>query len=123
VATVGPLGADQAWERYAEVARWPTWAPSIQRVESSTARLEPGMTGVVHGPWGLRVAFVVDAVDERQRTWIWRVRSGPLRMTLEHGLLATADGGSVATLAVEGPAAAALVYPELARVALSRLVS
>jgi len=123
VASVGPVGADEAWERYAVVARWPTWAPPIQRVEASGDRIEAGMTGVVHGPLGLRVSFVVESVDEVARTWTWRVRSGPLRMTLVHQVLATAEGGSATTLTVDGPFPAALVYPEVARLALSRLVS
>jgi len=123
VATVGPVAADEAWERYAVVARWPSWAPPIQRVEASAARLEPGLTGVVHGPLGLRVTFEVETVDEAARTWTWRVRSGPIRMRLEHAVLATATGGSAATLVVEGPAAVVLLYPEVARIALTRLVS
>jgi hypothetical protein len=123
VAAVGPAAADEAWERYAVVERWPSWAPPIQRVEASASRLEPGMTGVVHGPLGLRVTFEVETVDEPERTWTWRVRSGPLRMRLEHAVLPTATGGSATTLTVEGPAAVALLYPEVARIALTRLVS
>lgn len=123
VATVGRASPEQAWQRYAVVARWAEWAPPIRRVESSAPRLQPGLTGVVHGPVALRVSFEVDMVDETARAWSWRVSSGPLRMTLHHQVLGTDDGGSVATLTVQGPWPAALVYPELARVALTRLVS
>ncbi len=128
MATVGPVEADEAWERYAVVARWPSWAPPIMRVEASAARLQPGMTGVVHGPLGLRVTFEVETVDESARTWSWRVRSGPVRMRLEHAVLATPTAGSnpsltVATLTLEGPAAVVLPYAEVARIALARLVS
>jgi hypothetical protein len=117
------VSADEAWDRYAVVARWPSWAPPIRRVEASAPRLAPGLTGVVHGPLGLRVLFEVVAVDEVARTWSWRVRSGPLRLALEHAVLPRPGGGSATTLTVEGPAFAVLTYPELARVALSRLVS
>ena len=123
VAAVGPLGADEAWERYAVVGRWPSWAPPIRRVEASASRLEPGMTGVVHGPLGVRVTFEVETVDEPARTWTWRVRSGPIRMRLEHAVLPTASGGSATTLTVEGPGAVVLLYPEVARIALHQLVS
>ena len=123
MATVGPADPDQAWLRYAEIGRWPSWAPPIRHVEASAERLAAGVTGVVHGPAGLRVSFVVLAVDEAARTWSWSVRSGPLRMDLEHGVLPAPSGGSVATLTVDGPIPAALVYPDLARVALHRLVS
>jgi hypothetical protein len=122
VAVAGDADADVAWERYVVVDRWPTWAPPIRHVEASAARLQPGLTGVVHGPVGIRVSFQVDQVDEPTRTWSWRVRSGPVRMSLRHAVLSRAEGGSVATLTVDGPPWAALVYPELARVALSRLV-
>ena len=123
MATVGPADPDQAWLRYAEIGRWPSWAPPIRHVEASAERLAAGVTGVVHGPAGLRVSFVVLAVNEAARTWSWSVRSGPLRMELEHAVLPAPGGGSVATLTVDGPIPAALVYPDLARVALHRLVS
>jgi hypothetical protein len=123
VATVGPADPDVAWQRYAEIGRWPSWAPPIRRVEASAERLAPGVTGVVHGPAGLRAFFAVLSVDAPSRAWSWTVRSGPLRMALEHGVLSAPGGGCVATLTVDGPAPAALVYPELARVALHRLVS
>jgi hypothetical protein len=123
VATVGRVAPHEAWERYAVIARWPSWAPPILAVEASAEQLRAGVTGVVHGPAGLRVSFVVDRVDEAARAWSWRVRSGPLRMALWHEVLPTTDGGTVATLTVQGPWPAALVYPELARVALARLVS
>ena len=123
MATVGRVDPDQAWLRYAEIARWPSWAPPIRHVEASAERLAAAVTGVVHGPAGLRVSFVVLAVDEAARTWSWNVRSGPLQMALEHAVLPAPGGGSVATLTVDGPLPAALVYPDLARVALHRLVS
>ncbi|MET1006237.1 MAG: SRPBCC family protein [Propionibacteriaceae bacterium] len=123
VAAAGPADPNEAWERYAEIARWPTWAPPIQRVDASAARLAPGVTGVVHGLLGLRVNFVVEEVDELRRTWSWNVRSGPIRMALRHEVLPTADGGSATTLMVDGPAPLVLLYPEVARIALVRLVS
>lgn len=123
VAAAGPADPTEAWERYAVIARWPTWAPPILRVEASAERLAPGVTGVVHGPLGLRVSFEVETVDQLLRTWSWRVRSGPIGMKLRHEVLATADGGSATTLTVEGPAPVVLLYPEVARLALVRLVS
>lgn len=123
VAAAGPADPAQAWDRYAVIDRWPSWAPPIQRVEASAERLAPGVTGVVHGPLGVRVRFTVEQVDDLLRTWTWRVRSGPVRMTLRHEVLATADGGSATTLTVDGPAWVVLLYPEIARVALARLVS
>ncbi len=122
VAAAGSVVPEVAWERYAELGQWSGWARPIRRVDASAARLEVGLTGVVHGPAGLRVSFVVEAVDERARTWTWRVRSGPITLTLRHEVLATVGGGTAATLTVTGPAPIVLVYPEVARVALSRLV-
>lgn len=121
VAVVGPVSPDEAWERYAVIARWPSWAPPVRAVEASRRRLAVGVTGLVRGPGGLGVRFVVDRVDELARTWTWRVRSGPLRMTLTHEVRASA-GGTAATLTVDAVGPVALVYPELARFALRRLV-
>ncbi len=67
------------------------------------------MTGVVHGPPGVRVGFVVDAVDDDAHAWRWRVRLGPLHLVLEHAVVGTPGGGSTATLVVEGPAAPVLI--------------
>ena len=85
--------------------------------------LAAGLTGVVHGPPGVVIPFVVDAVDEVAHTWSWHVHVGPLRVDLEHEVLATSTGGSATTLVVDGPLPVALLYPEVARIALSRLVA
>ncbi len=122
VAVEGPDDVDTVWERYAVVARWSSWAPPIRSVESSSERLVAGMTGAVHGPPGIRVGFVVDAVDEVAHTWRWQVRMGLLRMSLEHAVVATNSGGSAAMLVVEGPTAPVLLYPPIAQIALGRLV-
>lgn len=122
VAAAGDVSPDVAWERYAVIARWPSWALPIRRVEASSSRLGPGVTGVVYGPAGVRITFVVEAVDEVRRTWSWRVRCGPVTMTLWHEILNTSAGGTAATVTVSGAAPVVLLYPEVARVALSRLV-
>ena len=123
VAAVGPATVEQTWERYAVLAEWSSWSPPIRRVEASGARLTAGLTGVVHGPPGVVIPFVVDAVDEVAHTWSWHVHVGPLRVDLEHEVLATSTGGSATTLVVDGPLPVALLYPEAARIALSRLVA
>ena len=122
-AAVGPLAVERAWERYAVVSRWTSWAPPIRDVEATSARLVAGMTGVVHGPPGVRLGFEVDSVDEEAHTWSWRVRYAGLEVFVEHEVIATGSGGTVATLVVDGPAVVALLYPEVARIALQRLVN
>lgn len=127
VAEVGSLDPDTAWERYAALAAWPSWAPPIMGTTATSPRLAAGVTGQVHGPLGVRIPFEVLAVDEAARSWSWRVTVGPVRpvtAVLHHAVLPGPDlHGSVATLIVDGPAPIALLYPDLARVALHRLVS
>lgn len=115
----GPAPAALVWERYADPARWAGWAPQIRRVDTAAARIAPGVTGTVHGPVGIRVAFVVTAVDEAARTWAWDVRVGPLRMHLRHGV--DADGST--WLTVDGPAPVVAAYLPVARLALHRLTA
>ncbi len=122
IAVDGPDEVDEVWQRYAVVARWRSWSTPIRRVESSSERLVAGMTGVVHGPPGVRVRFVVDAVDDDAHSWRSRVRLGPLHLVLEHAVVGKPGGGSTATLVVDGPAAPVLIYPEVARLSLRRLV-
>lgn len=121
----GPASPGIAWERYADPQRWSSWAPQIQRVEASTPRLAAGTTGTVHAGLLARptvpVPFVVLDVDEAARRWSWRVRLGPLGLTLEHGVDAEAAGAST-FLRVRGPAPLVLAYAPLARLALHRLV-
>ncbi|WP_228122304.1 SRPBCC family protein [Saccharothrix syringae] len=113
----GRAPADVVWERYAQPALWPRWAPQITGVETSAPRLAPGVTGRVRAPLGVRVRFTVTAVDHTARTWAWDARLGPLRLHLRHGV--APDGGT--WLTVRGPAAVVLPYLPLARLALHRL--
>ena len=122
VGASGPLPADQAWERYAVLAAWSSWAPQISRVDATSARLMPGLTGMVHGPLGVRVPFEVLAVDEVRREWTWRVRAALVTLELVHAVRARQGGGADTTLEVTGPAAVVLAYAPVAQLALRRLV-
>lgn len=118
----GPLEPAAVWERYAVPALWSTWSPQITRVDSTSARLTAGTTGVVHGPLGVRVPFEVLSVDETRRRWSWRVRAALVTLELVHEVLGRPDGGTDTTLSVTGPAPVVLAYAPLAQLALSRLV-
>lgn len=118
----GPAPPVEVWERYAEPGRWAGWAPQIRRVRTDAARIAPGVTGTVHGPLGVRVGFVVTAVDEDARTWVWDVHVGPVRMHLRHGVEAR-GGGSRTWLTIRGPALVLAAYLPVARIALRRLVA
>ena len=115
-----------AWERYADPALWPTWAPQIQRVDTSLQRLAEGGTGTVragllHRPT-LGIPFRVLAVDESAREWAWEAWIGPIRLRIEHGVCAH-PAGSATWLRVHGPLPVILVYAPVARIALGRLVA
>lgn len=107
----GTRSAAEVWADYAEIARWPTWAPHLTRVEASADRIAAGVTGRVHGgPVTLR--FRITAVDEAAMTWTWTV----LGLQLEHSVRATPSG---CITGFRGP----LPYLPLAWFALRRLVS
>ena len=118
----GPVGADVAWERYADLDAWPTWAPQIRSVEADGRRLAVGRAGTVHVVGGLRVPFVVTAVDADRATWSWIARVGPVTLTLHHDLVAAPDGRTVAGLTLEGPALVLATYGPLTRLPLARLL-
>lgn len=122
VTVSGPASPAQAWERYAVPARWPEWSPTIVAVDTTGPRIVPGLAGVVRGVGGLRVHFLVEAVDEDARTWRWRARLGPLEVVLDHGVTTSPRGAST-WLTVDGPPPVVLLYPEVARISLRRLVS
>lgn len=69
VSARGPVDPDEAWERYADLDRWPGWAPRISGVTAPRRRLEPGLAGTVRAAGVVHVPFAVPAVDEAARTW------------------------------------------------------
>ena len=115
-----------AWERYADPQLWSTWAPQIQRVETTMQRLTAQGTGTVHAGLlarpTLKVPFRVLGVDEEALEWSWQVRLGPLSLRLEHGLRAD-PGGSATWIRVHGPLPVVLGYAPVARLALKRLLA
>lgn len=127
ISAVGPLAPEQAWERYADLDRWPQWAPQISGVRAPHRRLRPGLAGTVRAAGLLHVPFVVDAVDEAARTWAWTVRVGPVRLHLEHGVEPVPDGDPATRrtrtwLVTTGPALVVAPYTPVALVALHALV-
>lgn len=122
IAVAGDRDPDDAWRDYAELAAWSRWSPPIRRVEAAEETLRAGLAGTVWllGPVGIR--FVVTAVDAARRSWEWEVGPRPLRVRMRHEIVARPGGGCVATLAVDGPPAIVIGYPEVARIALGRLV-
>jgi hypothetical protein len=122
VEVVGPATRAVAWERYADLDVWPTWAPQIRWVAANGRRLAPGRSGTVHVVGGLRVPFVVTAVDAGRATWSWIARVGPVALTLHHDLAVAPDGRTVAGLVVEGPALLVATYGPLTRLPLARLL-
>ncbi len=115
-----------AWERYADPALWSTWAPQIQRVDTSMKRLTTGGTGTVRaGPLPrptLPVSFEILAVDEDAMEWSWKAHVGLLSMRLEHGVTSHLTGSST-WLRVHGPLPVVLGYAPVARFALGYLVN
>lgn len=122
----GPLPVDEVWARYTQPAWWPRWAPHLREVDYPEPVVTPGTTGRVAGVGGVVADFRIDAVDEVARTWSWSVRSGPLRLSFEHGVDAAAPGSgqvSTAWLVVHAVWPVALGYAPIARHSLGRLVT
>ena len=122
VAVAGPRQPAAVWADYADLSRWSVWSPPISGVEASGERLTAGLTGSVLVVGKLRVPFTVVSCDHEQRVWEWEVSLAGRTIWLRHEVLERAGGGSVATLTVAGPTPVVLGYPELARLALRRLV-
>jgi Polyketide cyclase / dehydrase and lipid transport len=117
----GAVPVEVAWLRYARPSLWPTWSPPIRSVDATDDHLEVGLKGTVHGPVGLRIPFVVIAVDDPGRTWTWRPRFGPVTLTLRHEVHEELTGSST-VLRISGLAPVVLGYAPVAQLALNRLV-
>jgi hypothetical protein len=127
LSATGPAAPDEVWARYTRPALWPTWSPHLREVDYPGAEVAPGTTGRVTGVGGVVAVFRVDAVDHESRTWSWSVRSGPLRLSFDHAVVAAGPGsahpaGSTASLVTRALWPVAVGYAPLARVALGRLV-
>jgi len=143
LSATGAAHPDEVWDRYTRPARWSRWSPHLREVDYPDAVIRPGTTGRVTGVGGVVAVFRIDAVDHEARTWSWSVRSGPLRVSFDHGVDAAgaeppgtdragadragADsghvGGSTAWLVTHAPWPVAVGYAPLARLALGRLVA
>lgn len=121
LAVAGAAATSIAWQRYARLELWPTWAPHLTAVISEHSTLASGIAGIVRGPGPLSARFQVGHVDPPAMTWDWWVRSGPLTMYLIHGLRGE-QGGTVADLELRGPFPLVQAYAPVARWALERLV-
>jgi hypothetical protein len=118
----GAVHPDEAWDRYLHPAKWSDWSPQIRGVETDAVRIDPGVTGRVVGPLGLRAPFVVDAVDDAAREWTWSVDIGPGTLVLVHWVRPGPEGGTTTGLRVSGPVLPVVGYVPLAAFALQRLV-
>lgn len=125
VSARGPASPDVAWERYADLDRWPEWAPQITGVDAPARRLRPGLRGTVRAVGVVPVGFEVLDVDEAARTWSWRVRVGPITLELTHGVEGDPlqDVGTRTWLRTAGWPPVVLGYTPLAFVALHFLVA
>lgn len=117
----GPATAEEVWERYAEPARWPEWAPQITGVETDAERIAPDVTGRLHAPAGVRLDFTVTAVNEEARTWSWSIRFGLFKLHFDHGVQDGADG-TTTWMRARGPAVLIATYQSFVRGALENLV-
>jgi hypothetical protein len=120
IEVTGAVRPVLAWQRYADLDAWSTWAPQIVGVDADGATLTVGRHGTVRVVGGLRVPFVVTAVDPHAMTWSWIASLGPVRLTLHHDVRPD-PRGTRAGLTLEGSALVIAGYAPLARFALIRL--
>jgi hypothetical protein len=118
----GPAPAEEVWDRYLTLSRWPEWSPQISRVEASADQLALGVRGTVYVAGVLPLAFTVTSCRPDDRAWSWRVRLGPVTLDLDHAVY-PAGSGSRTTVSLAGPALLVAAYTPLAQLALRRLCS
>ncbi|MTB71185.1 SRPBCC family protein [Arsenicicoccus cauae] len=119
----GAAAPEVVWERYSTPTRWTQWAPHLTGVQASTPVIRAGTTGTVTALHVVRARFVVTEVDEAARSWSWTVRTGPVRLHLEHTVTGARDCGTSTGLSVEGPGLVVAAYLPIAARALQRLVT
>lgn len=107
--------ADDVWDTFIDIRRWPDWGPTVTAVECQHRRVREGTTGQICA-LGLWHPFTIDLYSHSNpRRWSWSVR----------GISATGHRverlrGSHCRAVFEIPLFAAW-YAPVCRVALSRI--
>lgn len=91
---------EQAWELYAQPARWKEWAPHIRAPHGlGSPEVEPGASGHIRLA-GLAPVWAEITAKRPGRSWTWRVGLVELTHTVEPN----GSGGSTIGLAMRAPA-------------------
>lgn len=127
LSATGPARPDEVWARYTQPACWPGWSPHLREVDYPDAVVSADTTGRVTGAGGIVAHFRIDAVDHEARIWSWSVRSGPLRLSFDHGVDPAGSesghvGGSTAWLVTHALWPVTAGYAPLVKLSLHRLV-
>jgi uncharacterized protein YndB with AHSA1/START domain len=64
--------SEEVWQLIAEFRFWPEWGPTVRRVETTSVRVAPGVTGRVQTVVGIWLPFEITEV-EPLRSWTWKV--------------------------------------------------
>jgi uncharacterized membrane protein len=99
-STVIAAPVDEVWRLTTDVTAWPTFMPTVQRVERlDDGPLRVGSSARLKQPGQAPAVWTVTRLDP-QREFTWQTRRMGLRMTGRH-LLAPAADGTRNTLIVE----------------------
>ena len=94
VTRTGPARTSDVWEHYERLDLWTAWAPHLTNVRADSETLLPGTEGTVRALRVVPVPFRVLSVQAAQGRWSWRVRLGPLELTLAHWVSPSSSGGT-----------------------------
>jgi hypothetical protein len=104
-----------AWQKFAEVERWPEWAPHITAAELNAGPLGPRSTGWLKLRGLGRNSFRMISWNPPDE-WTWQGSVARTRVVYEHRFLDNAQGTQLEWLvSLEGPLAR-LISPLFARV-------
>ena len=93
---------NEAWDRLAEVEKWPEWAMHIRRIGVSPSGPLGGKTaGTIHLRNGIRSTFVMTAFDPPRR-WTWQGKFLWLSVRYDHLFEAIDSAGTRLIWIVEG---------------------
>lgn len=93
--------AQPVWEVLADVARWPEWTPTVERVERlDEGPLQVGSRAKVSQPRLPRALWkVTEIVDGRSFTW--EAKGPGLRTIGRHEVVPDGSAGALVTLSIE----------------------
>ena len=96
--------AERAWAQLADLPSWPRWTPTVESIDSATARPEVGTAVTIKQPGRSPAHYRIDLVEDGRR-FRWGSNRGGVRQAADHVVQPTSTTACtvILTFTMDGP--------------------